>query len=222
MATAGGSEEEVVAGHLVDLVVTGLEDEHGVRAEDAICALATIVGERCIDAAGEYDPRAHTFTPGARVFSDRVNQLIAGDVLSDELGALSPASIVGLLRDRLAGRSYERAHFPAMTAVLRSFAARAGKKEDWGTVPLSVPPEHQPRLIPLRVAFETRPAVDKLVAGLGPDKRRALRAAALALAQLLEMVCQAVDPKVALLLALETINGVSKTAPMTVAAMKGP
>jgi hypothetical protein len=216
---AAGTEEDALAAKLVQLVVNSLRDDKGVRAEDAICVLATVVGERCIDAAGDYDLRRHTLTPGSRVFSDQVNYLVSGDVASADLAEISASSVVGILRDRLVGRSYDRADFPALSAVFRGFAAKVGTAAAWGTVPLSVPERHQPSLIPLRIGYETRPAVDKVLSPLGGDKQRILRTAVLALAQLLEAVRQAIDPKIALRLALELVNGMAKTAPMTEAAL---
>jgi hypothetical protein len=220
MAPDPTAPDEAVASKLVQFVIHILTDERGVRAEDAICALATIVAERCIDAAGDYPLRTHELTPGGRVFSDRANQLIAGDVASDELDQFPASSILGILRDRLAGKRYDRAHFPSIGGVFRAYAAGVGKAEDWGKVPLTVPEEHQPSVLPLRIGYETRAAVDKLMAPLGGDTARALATATLALAKLLEMVREAIDPQVALTLALETVNGMAKTAPMTDAAMQ--
>lgn len=220
MAPDQATPDEAVASKLVQFVLHILTDERGVRAEDAICALATIVAERCIDAAGDYALRTHELTPGGRVFSDRANRLITGDVASDDLDRFPASSIVGILRDRLAGKRYDRAHFPSMDGVLRSYAEGIGKAEDWGKVPLTVPEVHQPSVLPLRIGYETRAAVDKLMAPLGGDTAGALATATLALAKLLEMVREAIDPRLALTLALQTVNGMAKTAPMTDAAMK--
>jgi hypothetical protein len=41
--------------------------------------MAAVVGERCQEAAAEFPVRKHTFVPGQRVFSDSVNELLAGD-----------------------------------------------------------------------------------------------------------------------------------------------
>ena len=119
----------------------------------------------------------------------------------------------------LAG-AYDRADFPGPAAVFRHYAANVGKASDWGHAPLSVPDKHKPSLIPLKVGYESRPAIDRLMAPLGDDKQRALLAATLGLAQLLEAVHDAIEPRIALTLAFETVNGMAKTAPMTAAAMK--
>ncbi|SRR6266403_169485 len=52
-------------------------------------------------------------------------------------------------------------------------------------------------------------------APLRRDGARCLRAATLALAEALKAVSQSINHKVAILLALETVNGMAKTAPMT-------
>lgn len=48
---------------LVQFVIKCLQDNSNrVRAEDAICLISTIVAERCIDAAGDYDLRNHEYS----------------------------------------------------------------------------------------------------------------------------------------------------------------
>jgi len=98
--------------------------------------------------------------------------------------------------------------------VFRGFASRIGKPEDWGKAPLSLPPDDWPHLLPLRVAFDTRKGVDAVLRPLGGDKQRALWVSTLALAMLLEDSSNAVEPRSALALVFETINGMAKTAPM--------
>ena len=52
------------------------------------------------------------------------------------------------------------------------------------------------------------------------DRARCLRIATESLAEILKMAASAIDHKLALTLAIETVNGMSKTAPMTVKAMQ--
>jgi hypothetical protein len=65
---------------------------------------------------------------------------------------------------------------------------------------------------------ETRAVVDSAFKSL--DSSRRLHAGVLTLAGVLIAVQNAIDKKIALLLALETVNGMAKTAPMTDEAMK--
>jgi hypothetical protein len=199
---------------LFRFLLDGLEvPGQGTRAEEAISSAASIVAWRCIEAAGDYDPRNHQLVPGSRVFSTRVNELFSGD--DDKLSAAPPDSIVGILRGRLLGRGYSQEDFPELAEVFRDLAAKIGDPADWGRAPLSVPEDNRPALLPLQVEFETRATVDQLFAGLKGDKMRCLKAATLALAEVLVAVEHVIDHRVALLLALETINGMAKTAPMT-------
>lgn len=207
-------QEDVAARQLTAFLIEQLKDRDGrVHAEDMISGAAAIVGERCIDAAGEFSSRSHTFTPGSRVFSDKINDLLCGESLA--LETLSPSSVFGVLRDRLLGSGYDAEDFPSVEDVFRNFAARIGDPSDWGRVPLTVPAANYPFMMPLRVAHETRAAVDAMFAAFHDDRERCLRVSTIALAQALIAVREAIERRVALLLAFETVNGMAKTAPMT-------
>jgi hypothetical protein len=166
----------------------------------------------CIEVAGDFNPRKHQFVPGSRVFSDKVNELFAGN--SDDIETVPAESIVGTLRDRLLQAGYTRADFPSLKRVFEYFAANVGKSSDWGKVPLSVPEENKPFILPLRVAYETRVTVDRTFRPLTNPSQK-LRAGTLALTQVLIAVQHVIKKNIALLLAPETLNGMAKTAPMT-------
>jgi len=206
---------------LVDLVLNRLRDQHGrIRVEDAISAAATIVAERCIDTAGDFPLRDHELPAGSHAFSTRANELICGDVSEGGASQIPADSIVGVLRARLDRRLYSDAEFPRLSEVFRQFAARIGDPADWGKVPLSVSKDHLPFIPPLQVGYETRAGVDDILAPARNDKTRCLRIATEALAEILAMVASAIDHTLALTLAIETINGMAKTAPMTERAMQ--
>ncbi|NOS69699.1 MAG: hypothetical protein HOP33_07200 [Verrucomicrobia bacterium] len=183
--------------------------------------MAAIVGEQCIAAAGEYKVREHSFVPGQRIFSDKINELLCGDNGATEINAIPSTSVFGILRDRLANGPFA-GNFPELNSVFSGFASRIGKPEDWGKVPLSLPEEFHPRRLPLRVAFDTRPAVDQALKSVSSDKMRRLRISTIALAMLLNDERDQIDPKSALLLTLETVNGMGKTAPMKDEAIDKP
>ncbi len=213
--------DQPIRQRLVDLVLAALRDQNGrIRVEDAISAAATIVGERCIDAAGDFPLREHNLPPGSRAFSTRANELICGDISEAGVRQIPADSIVGVLRARLDNRLYADAEFPDLAEVFRQYAARIGDAADWGKVPLSVPEDHLPFIPPLRVGYETRGRVDDILAPAREDKARCLRIATEALAEILAMVASAIDHKLALTIAIDTINGMAKTAPMTERAMK--
>jgi len=187
-----------------------------IRVEDLISAAASVVGEAAIASAGDLDPRRHDHAPGQRVFSTNVNRVICDDKSLDEA---PPDSVVGILREKLRTCGFTRADFPVLNDVFKYFAANIGKKEDWGKVPLSIPQRHFPFLLPLRVTYETRGIVDEALAPLGGDTSQRLRATTLALAKALCETRDILSHIVATTLALETVNGMAKTAPMTDAAM---
>jgi hypothetical protein len=217
-ADAAALDRELGQG-LVQLVMKLLRDSDGrIHAEDAISAAATIVAERCIDAAGDFSLRDHEMVPGARVFSNRVNELICGDVAKGLAGVPSD-SILGMLRAFLPATLYADEEFPSMEEVFKGFAAKIGK-EDWGKVPLSVPKEHLPFIPPLRIGYESRDEVDRMLRDVGADKMRCVKIATICLAEFLKLVEGTMPHKVALTLAMETVNGMAKTAPMTRKAME--
>lgn len=150
------------------------------------------------------------------MFSTKVNCLICDDKSFDEAPA---GTIVGTLRDQLIGCGFTNANFPVLNDVFKYFAANIGKEADWGKVPLSVPQQHYPFLLPLRVTYETRATVDQSLAPLGGDPSQRLRATTLALAKALCETRDVLSRTIATSLAIETINGMAKTAPMTDAAM---
>jgi len=205
---------------LVELVLGILRDQNGrIRVEDAISAAATIVGERCIDAAGDYSLRDHELAPGSRAFSTRANELICG-VADGGVNQIPRDSIVGVLRSRLDTQVYTDKDFPPLSEVFKRYAAQVGSPGGWGKVPLSITEDHLPLVPPLRVGYETRARVDDILSPVREDRARCLRIAAESLAEILTMAASVIDHKLALTLAIETVNGISKTAPMTVKAMQ--
>lgn len=206
--------------HLVELVMKRLTERgNRIRAENAICASAAIVGERCIDAAGDFRLRDHDLPPGQRVFSDRVNELLCGDKADAENGEFPPQSVYGILKDGLDSDVYIPAKFPTLVSIFSGYAAGIGNVEEWGKVPVTVLRHNHPTIIPLQFAFETRDKVDRILRSVAADKQRCLTISIKALAALLNQMKKAIEPDVALRLAFEIINGMAKTAPMTAKAM---
>jgi hypothetical protein len=207
-------------GHSLYLVLCESVKKNGrIRVEDLITVISSVVAELCIETAADFDPRHHKFVPGSRVFSDKVNQIFNGDVQSDDLAAIPAESIVGILRDRLLSSGYQASDFPPLEGVFKYFAANIGKPEDWGKVPLAVPQENQPFVLPLQMAYEARPAVDRVLKPIENSGEK-LRAAVVALSEAMIAVRNTIDRRVAVLLALQMINGMAKTAPMTEEAME--
>ena|SRR6185369_8591966 len=212
--------EDQTAQRLANFVVEIMKEANGrARVEDVISTAAAIVGERCIEAAGDFNPRVHTFVPGSRIFSDKINDLISGDV--DDWSKVPANCVVGILRAQITAGPYDAAELPSLTDVYGGLAASTGDTSSWGWVPLSVPVVNRPTVMPLRIAFETREAVGRIVVGIRNDTMRCLRVTTTALAKVLCLAEGVIDHRVALLLAIETINGMAKTAPMTIEALQG-
>ncbi len=64
-----------------------------------------------------------------------------------------------------------------------------------------------------------RPTMDKLFAPLGDNRQQRLQAATLTLAETLCKTRDVLNRRIATTLAIEAVNGMAKTAPMTDAAM---
>lgn len=207
---------ETCAQALYEVLTKALTQNGRIHVEDLISAAAAIVGETCIETAGDFNPRNHEFAPGGRVFSTKANDLISGDTDFDE----APAdSIIGILKEKLTSCGFTKSDFPVLKDVFTYFAANVGKVEDWGKVPLSVPKDNHPLIKPLRAAYEMRSTVDKIFAPLGDNRQQRLHAATLTLAETLCKTRDVLARRIATTLAIETVNGMAKTAPMTDAAM---
>ena len=208
---------ETCAHALYEALTKVLTKNGRIHVEDLISAAAAIVGEVCISASGDFNSLNHEFVPGQRVFSTNANDLISGD---KQDAAESPAdSIVGILYNKLLHCGFSKTDFPALKEIFACFAAKVGKPEDWVKVPLSISKDYHPLIMPLRAAYEMRSTVDKLFAPLGDNRQQRLHAATLTLVEALCKTRDVLDRKIAITLALETVNGMAKTAPMSDAAM---
>jgi hypothetical protein len=187
-----------------------------IRVEELISAAAALVGEAALAKAGDFNPRQHDLAPGSRVLSTKLNALICDDKALQEAPV---ESIIGDLRDRLLANGFEPADFPVLKDVFVYYVLNIGKKEQWGWVPLSIPQDHHPAVPPLRIAHECRPIVDRSLAPLGDDTGKRLRATTAVLARALCETRNVLVRHIALSLAIETVNGMAKTVPMTEAAL---
>jgi hypothetical protein len=197
-----------------------VEDPPGsgrVRVEDYLTTLGALTGEAAILAAG-IDIEALDIPPGSAIFGDLINQALSGDAA--DLAAVPAETIVGILIARLVPETVTLEDFGSLADLYRSVAANVGKS-GWGMVHVSVGDDHAPTVLPIRVAFELRPAVESACSAAGvPDKQRHL-ACATALALGLKQVRAAIDIKVGLKLALEVVFGMAKLAPMSRRAFEG-
>lgn len=184
--------------------------DNRIRVEDLLTLAAAVAAEACLGALGEVDVEAHTLNPGQAVFSDRMNGLLSGDV--GTWPEVTPDSVFGIIRQGALAAGYAPAEFPELSDVFRLLAGRIGQVP-WGFVPLSVPEANGPHVMPLRLAFEAREAVKAVWRKHGTVLADRPFFCALALVRTLGPVREAIDHHVALTLVLETLNGMSKTAP---------
>jgi hypothetical protein len=183
-----------------------------VRVEDYLAVLAAVTGEAALIAAGLFDVESTALAPGSAVFGDEINVALTGDVA--ELDLVPPASVLGVLVGELVPGVLPLAAFPAPDSLYRHVAASVGTAP-WGYVALTVGPDHAPRVMPLQVAFELRHVVEAAQAEAGLPIGRRHELCAMALAQALAQVRDAIDIATGLLLSLEIAFGMAKMVPMS-------
>lgn len=191
-----------------EAAIAFVQADGGVRVEDYLTSLAALVGEAALAAAG-FDVEGHELTPGSGLFYEPVNQVLSGDQGTVEG---SPAgSVAALLRAWVPGLVASMATPDSLYRHVASTVAEA----PWGHVVTTVGDDHRPWVPPLAAAYELRPAV--LAAEAAQDTTTAHRhlLTATALLEAGHQVAGAIDPAIAVQLALEVVWGMAKTAPMT-------
>jgi hypothetical protein len=209
LSAASRAEAEVLA----RVALESVQDIAGrVRVEDYVTVLAALTGEAALVAAGVIDIETSGLTPGSHVFGDAINDILSGD--TSDLTKQQPQSVIGILVGELVPATVPLALFVPLEELYRHVAATVGTTQ-WGTVATTVPADHKPTVLPLRVAFELRPAVDEAQAqaGLPSDLRHV--PCALALCQGLKQVRDSADMGTAMRLALEVVFGMAKMVPMS-------
>jgi hypothetical protein len=188
------------------------------RCEDLISAAAAFAGEACMRRARDFDVDNHDYNPGSPIFSTTVNVLLSGD--RSEWKDIPVTSAFGGLYSLLTNHSqapWPSALFPNVGELYGRFAAarRNGTpKEQWGQAPLSVPAAHLPAMPPLRAAFEIRRMVFSRWRSdqFSPDGLTTV--AQTCVLKFLIMLRAHIDPRIAVTLAMETLNAMAKTAPV--------
>jgi hypothetical protein len=219
-AAAGrGASIAATANALANLLENRLNEPGlGVRVEDLVSAAAAVTGQACIRAAGDYDPDDHDFVPGAAVLSERANQLLVGDVATWETAPND--CVFAIVRTFALAHGYAPGDFPPIDQLIATYVAGLGgdaadAAARYGWVGLSVPEINRPLRPPLQEAWALREPVTALFARRATLAADQLAICALALAIVLTHVKDAIDHGVAVRLALETVNGMAKMAPMT-------
>jgi hypothetical protein len=188
-----------------------------IRPENLLNVTAAVTGEFCIRVAGEFDADRHSFFPGSRIESDKVDQLLfAGQ---KDWATLPETTIFGTIRDGALHRGYVASDFPALTDILRQPVEGATTNgvpaRPSGRVPLNIGRHRLPKLSPLQEAFLMRELVLIQMSNWGASPNDQALICARATAMLLGFVKDAIDPKIALQIAFATVSGMAKMAPMT-------
>ena len=208
----GPAEAAEALGQLVEGAVTGTDGR--IRVEDLLSAAGAVCGEACIAAAGMVDPEDHDFVPGSAVLSDRVNEILCGNAME---WPKTGDTVFGLVFAGAIRGGYVIEDFPVLADVFRVYLAGLGGDgaDRWGFVSLSVPADNWPRIPPLRAAYELREPVRAALQERAVPKQSWPTATGLLVARELARVHDAIDRGVGVRMAIETINGMAKMAPMT-------
>jgi hypothetical protein len=196
-----------------DAAIAFVQADGGVRVEDYLTALAALAGEAALAAAG-FDVEGHDLAPGSGLFFEPVNEILSGD--QGTVDGSPAGSVVGVLRGWIPDVVPADA-FPTPDELYRHVASTVGQAP-WGEVVVTVGEANRPWVPPLRAAYELRPAVLAAEAAQGTPVAERHRLVATALLEAGPQVAGAIDPAVAVRLALEVTWGMAKVAPMTKAA----
>ena len=203
--------DEKLTKKLVEFVYNSIQTEKGVRVEDAICLISTIVAERCIEVTNEFSIHKHEFEPGSAIFSEKINNLLVGQIAVEKWNELPKECVFARIKSKIDSH-FDESSFPSLTGIFKSYAENVGKTE-WGNLNLSIPQDNKPFFLPLQVGYETRKFVDKNINLENNEKT--LQIAISAIGIILTETKLALDSSIALTLTFEMINGMSKTATMT-------
>ena len=203
-----------IAHEIEKFVFDGVQNEKGIRVEDVILVMATIVAERCIDMVGEYDLRDHDYPPASIVFSDKINSLLVGNNVPIDWDQLPKESVFGMLYHKTKP-SFPANSYPPIKNVFEYFAKHAGEPIEFGNIPLSIPKDNYPFFNPLKSGYDSRPSIDEIFKPVLNEKAKCLSITIHSLSNIILKTRNVIDPAVGLLLSFETINGVSKLASLT-------
>ncbi|MEO3937557.1 hypothetical protein V3N99_12465 [Dermatophilaceae bacterium Soc4.6] len=180
----------------------------GVRVEDYVATLAAATAEAALAAAG-FDVEHHDLVPGSLLTYDAVRARLTGDPVTSP----APVGTVWSLLEPLAGRAVPESAFPDAAQLYAQTEHQLISAEP-GTVVTTVGADHAPARPPLRQAYELRPAVleTERLFGAAVADRHVVTATALRSA--IDQTKSAIDPAIALRLALEVLFGVARLAPM--------
>ena len=184
---------------LTRLLVKAYESDRGVHAETVIGAAAALAGDFALRAA-EPDPPATGY-----LVSERAGALLFG---TDPLGT---TGLCGVIRQGAVKAGAAESEIPE----LEDITARIKEAMEGGPYPpLSVPEEHYPQEWSPNACPRLRGAVDEICRSHGLTGKGAATALVVACAFLINETRQVLPPEIGACLALETMIGVARMAPV--------
>lgn len=207
----GKPSDERLTRKLVNYVYDSIQTKKGVRVEDALCVMATIVAERCIEVANEFSINEHQFEPGSAVFSEKINKILVGPIATDNWDKLPIECVFARIKSKI-DPYFDDSSYPSLIKVFENHAKSAGETE-WGNLSLNIPEDNKPFFLPLRAGYETRKFIDQNINIENSEKT--LQIAINSISRVLIETKKALDSSIALTMIFEIINGMSKTATMT-------
>ena len=211
MACTSSAELAAAATYIAEVAMRSVQtDDGGVRVEDYLTVLAASAGEAVLVSAGLFDIEHNELAPGAAVFGDRINEILTGD--SIVWADLTADTVLGLYHAELVPLPVAADVLPDPRRLYEHVAGSVNSAP-WGHV-TTVPADNQPRVMPLRAAFEMRATVDHAVASANVDSVQRWVPCVLAVCVAVRQVHAAIDMRVASTLIMEVVFAMAKTVPM--------
>jgi len=219
LSRKAGPLDPKVAEQVYELAVAYVRDsDNRIHVEDLVSALAAATGEACLRQVGQVNIDDPASIPGSRVLSDAVNGALCADQTDWEKAP--PETIYGIIHHYALVGGYAASAFPPMGEVFRTFIEGLAGETEWGWVPLSTPPANRPIVRPLQAAHDLRGPLEAIWTEHRVPPAYRAGVCALALAKALAVVKEAIDPKIAVRTALETVNAMAKTVPVNETHMR--
>ena len=201
------------AAYIADVALRSVKTaDGGARVEDYLTVLAAATGEAVLVSAGLFDIEHNELAPGSAVFGDRINAILTGDSIS--LADMTTDTVLGLYCAELVPVPIAPDALPDPRRLYQHVAGTVNSAP-WGYVATTVAADNQPRVMPLRAAFEMRAAVDHAVATAAVDQARRWVPCVLALCAAVRQVQSAIDMQLASTLIMEVVFAMAKTVPMS-------
>lgn len=203
--------DEKLTKKLAKYVYDKVQNNGVVRVEDALCVMATIVVERCIEVANEASINEHNFEPGCPIFVEKINEILVGSADVENWNELPKECVFARIKNKI-DKHFNETAFPSLAGIFKNHAKNVGG-EEWGAHTLNIPEDSKPSFLLSRIGDETRKFINRHINLENNEKT--LTIAIDSLSRVLLETRIALNPSIALMMIFEIINGMSKTATIT-------